>query len=209
MKSLFFGAVAALAISVASTASPAVLNYDETTDGDLSNSVLLPTVFTLDTAGVNTVRAQTSSYFNTSPFDIDAFQVDLAPGISISGISFDVFGIVTVGLGLTISTSYVATSVPTNDILLQVGYGLGLNPTSGSNIAVGPFTDPVLFRTNSFGIGSDVPLQDGQGAIYTYRWTIRTTGNAVTPVPLPASALFLLVGVSGLGLLCRRRSGQS
>ena len=208
MNNWLFGVVAAFSILATSTASSAVLDYNETIDGDLSNSILSPTVFTLDMAGMNTVRARTTNYFNTSPFDIDAFQVDLAPGIAISSITINVFGIVTVGSDLTISTSYLATSVPTNSTLLQTSYGLGLDPIAGNNTAIGPFTDSVLLRTSAFGIGSSDGLEDGQGAVFNYRWTIVTTGSSTAPVPLPSSALLLLVGIGGLATTRVLRSVQ-
>lgn len=187
-QNAFFGLVL---FGLFSTASNAVVVYDESVDGDLSTDNLNPTLIDVS-LGVNSISGATTFV----PLDRDFFTIEIGAGERLDSIILSSYT-------NTDDVSFFAYSIgPIFPDLIGGGLAgfelIGANPGSAlgedilDNIAGGPL---------------------GAG-IYTF-WAQETAGDVtytfdynVSAVPVPAALPLLVSGLFSLGFLARRSRKQ-
>lgn len=180
------------------------LNWDETSDGDLSDDGNAPTFISF-TSGSNLISGTMGSLGGTGPLDADIWQFSIDPGYYLTGISLLGYSAPTSG-----NWSFMAmddtTSINMFDPSQHLSNGLWTEELDGFGDT---YTDlmAILDAGPEFGgDGFDGPLGPGN---YTF-WIQEGSEQIqylinfeVTPVPEPGSAL--LLGLAGLLVLRRRR----
>jgi len=205
--SRFLALLAALALPLGSAQA---LTWDETINGDLSDSGVSPTLLGTLSSGVNSIKGTMGSLNGTGPMDADIWNFSVASGYALTGINL---------------VDYAATSGSLlNDSFMAIATGGSINTSDPSNhlsnALWGYGTDGFGHVYNDLlglldagpvfgGIGFNGPLPAGNYTFWIQEgsdqisYNIDFVTSPTTPVPEPGGAL--LLGVAGLWLLRRRR----
>lgn len=205
-KKMLFLCVALFVLTLMSSVSAAPINYNEATDGDLldiSAWLSNPQFFTLD-LGTNTISgSETNASDNLnheSDSDLIAFKIPV--DMMLSSVTLSVAN--PQGDALIEYISFETTRYESNRTFTSLNIWLAGNV---------PFTDKL-------GTGTDIPLFEGQYAIFKSGWSgLLSPGQYVqwdyalnfvineksTIVPIPSTAFLLGLGI--LGIVGARRRG--
>jgi MYXO-CTERM domain-containing protein len=194
------------ALALAASAAQAVVVWDESVSGDLSNSGLAPTALALG-PGSNVVRGLTGRAVAGGTVDRDYFSITVPSGSFLNSMTV-LPG--TVGQGPTL-VSFVGlqagaqVTVPTSATTAAglMGYWLYGAPDVGKDLL------PLMAVPSNGSAGFGVPLPAG---VYSF-WVQDTgVGDAVygfdlgvSAVPAPPASLLMALGLAGLAGWRRRQ----
>jgi len=191
-----------LAGCLASNAHASVV-WDETTQGDLSNSGLTPTPLLLS-LGINTVRGSTG---NAGDGERDYFSFTVPTGATVTSI------LVRPESSVSGSSSFVAMQAGPQVTVMPTGVGIEnlMGFLHYGNDRVGTDLLPDLaFAYRDTGLPSGIYslwIQE-TGGVVPYGLDFEVTPSSVTPVPLPAPFALLACGLLA-GVACVRRGSLS
>lgn len=181
------------------------MNWDESTDGDLSNNGAAPTFVSL-TSGSNLFTG-TMGFFGPNPqdFDADIWRFTIDPGYYLTGINLLAYSAPAANIQSFMALDD-ATTINMFDPSQHLSNGLWTEEFDGFGNTYTDLLAILDLGPEYGGTGFNGPLGPGN---YTF-WIQEgsdpisyTIDFVVTPVPEPAGAL--LVGLAGMSALMRRR----
>ncbi|WP_425102280.1 hypothetical protein [Tropicibacter sp. S64] len=178
---------AILALSGTQAIQAATL-HDEGVNGDLNF-----TTASITSAGVYTVKATTTRGFSGAATDIDVLDFTLDPTLQIVSASAFISGFSSSGTG-TFGPAIGMTQSGLPGVMFQQSFGSTGTPTSTFNNLPSTLGHENFRISGQGGCGGC-----STGASYTYSWQLDFTVAAISEVPLPASVLLLLTGLTALG----------
>ena len=198
--------LAALALPIGSARA---LTWDETINGDLSDSGVSPTLLGTLSAGDNFILGTMGSLNGSGPMDADIWNFSVAPGYALTGINLVDYS-ATSGSLLNDSFMAIATggSINTSDPSLHLSNALWGYGTDGFGHVYTDLLGLLDAGPDFGGIGFNGPLPAGNYTFWIQEGSdqINYSIDFVTaPVPVPEPGGALLLGVAGLWLLRRRR----
>lgn len=184
------GLLASLAVT---SVSAAVVNYDETIDGDLTLAPI-PVQIDFTTPGVQTVRGT----FGRG--EIDKFFFTLAPGLRLVAFNIETF-----------NTTPSGVSAVNAGLRLQPETGFDpffearLNMLTGALTIETPLIEELTEGRYRFQNGIASNAIPGQEPAFSTDYVLRfdVDGAVPAPVPVPAAIFPLVLGMSGLCALGR------
>lgn len=184
--------VALAAVFDVSSARAALINYNESTDGELG---FLNTTFTLDTAGLNTISG--SSTRTPSGFDNDSFFMNVGSNLQISDFTFTFSNGTQSNIIFTPQFVLVELAGPT--VLQNGGYTIATDTSFDFIVPVSP---PYAFTSYRVSLGGTTFGTPGSSFFASFDWDASIT---TVSVPEPSTITLFAFGLAGLGFMTRRR----
>ncbi|MEP1198271.1 hypothetical protein [Tateyamaria sp.] len=164
--------------------------HSENTDGDLNGSQ----TFVL-TSGTSTILG--SSQWINANFDLDSFNFTVQAGYKLTGLVYT-----------ALSSSLAGNTIFVGGHFAIIDTASNINISGNKRVGT---MDTVGFEFLSTALGAGTYLFDNYqmvrsgntGGSWTYKIDMQV--SSIAPVPLPATALLLPIGLLGLGIVRRRR----
>jgi len=195
---MFTFLIAALLMSFGAKA--ALIDFDEATDGNLSNSAGgTDDVFVIDTAGNNKWKGTGFLIFTPEgpiDFDLNRFSFTLAAGLEITGVSFQLSNAV---IGSRSQLQHAIYAVYDGNPIIRVKAWESFYDTTGT--AIGLPATPII-PAYPFDAGNYSFYSQFWGAVRVdsnWSWDLEIITSSASTVPEPGTLVLLGIGFAGIG----------